>query len=235
MSDLPTIVLVHGALTDASVWNGVSSRLQDRGYPVIAPAIPLRGVAFDAAALASVLDTIDRPLVIVGHSYGGSIISHPAIARSSVRALVFVAAFMPDIGEAAGELNGRWPGSKLGEATTLLRSHPGGQDLYLKPEHFREVYATDVPSATVALMAAAQRPLDTAALGETFDGAPTWRGVPSWAVVSTRDHSLPPQAQRFMAERAGATVVEVEASHASPISQPDAVTEAIVTAARSAV
>lgn len=227
----PTIVLVHGALTDASVWDEVISRLQSDGYTVLAPAMPLRTLAADAKYLAAFLDTIEGPVVLAGHSYGGSIISHPTSANDQVTALVFVSAFQPDSGESTGQLNARWPGSKLGEATTLVRPYPGGNELYLRPESFAEVYAADLPAVTVARMAATQRPIDPVALEESFEGLPTWRQVPSWTLVSTMDSSLPPDAERAMAERAGSTVLEVAASHASPVSQPRAVVQLILDAA----
>lgn len=235
MTHKPTIVLVHGALTDASVWNGVSATLQADGFSVVAPALPLRGLASDAEHLAAFLRTVDGPLVVAGHSYGGSVISHPAVASEKVKALVFVAAFVPDAGESTGELNGRWPGSRLGEATAVFRACPDGQDLYLRPECFADVYAGDVDARTVGVMAAAQRPLNTAALGESFDGRPTWRSLPSWAVISTNDNSLPAEAQRAMAERANAIVTEVDASHASPVSQAGVVAETIGAAAQATV
>jgi pimeloyl-ACP methyl ester carboxylesterase len=231
----PTIVLVHGALTDASVWNGVSEKLQAEGFITVAPAMPLRGLHTDAEYLASFLDTIRGPIVIAGHSYGGSVISHPVIAKAGVEALIFVAAFAPDAGESAGELNGRWPGSKLGDDTAMIRPHRDGKDLYLRPECFRDVYADDLAPATIALMAAAQRPIDTAALSESFRERPTWSKLPSWAVISTRDNSLPVEAQRFMAHRAKSTATEVDASHASPLSQPGIIAEVIAAAARSVV
>jgi pimeloyl-ACP methyl ester carboxylesterase len=230
-----TIVLVHGALTDGSVWNGVSGKLQAEGFVTVAPAMPLRGLHTDAEYLASFLDTIDGPVLIAGHSYGGSVISHPVIAKNGVKALIFVAAFAPEAGESAGELNGRWPGSKLGEETAVIRPYRGGKDLYLRPECFRDVYAGDLAPATIALMAAAQRPVDTAALSESFHERPTWSKLPSWAVISTRDNSLPVEAQRFMAHRAKSTVTEVDASHASPLSQPEIVAEAIAAAAHTVV
>jgi pimeloyl-ACP methyl ester carboxylesterase len=223
----PTIVLTHGALTDASVWNGVAADLQARGYTTIAPALPLRSLAGDVDYLAAFLDTVAGPVLLAGHSYGGTVISHPRIARAALRGLVFAAAFQPDAGESTGELNGRFPGSLLGEATTEVRPCPGGNDLYLRPADFADVYAADVPPASAATMAAAQRPIDPAALEETFDGEPTWRRVPSWTVVTTSDRSLPPAAQRFMAERAGSTAIEVDASHAVPVSRPDLVAEVI--------
>jgi len=233
MKKLPTIVLVHGAFTDASAWNGVSGRLQDMGYTTVAPAIPLRSFNSDAEYLSAYLTTIDGPLILVGHSYGGSIISHPAMGNDHVKALVFVAAFAPDTGESMGELNGRFPGSKLDDATTVTREYPGGNDLYLRPEHFSDVYAADIPAPLVALMAAGQRPLNVTALSETFDGAPTWNSISSWAVVTTADYSLPADAQRFMAKRAASAVTEVDASHAVPVSQPGAVVDVIEAAARS--
>lgn len=231
----PSIVLVHGALTDASVWNGVSSHLRNMGYrSIIAPAMPLRGLMTDAEYLSSFLKTIDGPMVVVGHSYGGSVISHPILADADIKALVFVAAFSPDAGESTGELNGRFPGSKLNETTTLVRVCPDGNDLYLQPEHFGDVYASDVTALTVALMATAQRPINAAALGETFEMAPTWSRVSSWSVIATSDNSLPAEAQRFMAKRAGSAVMEVEASHAVPVSQPEVVAKVIDIAARKA-
>lgn len=233
MSDTsPTIILVHGALTDASVWNGVTQRLQGQGYIVLAPAMPLRSLAADADYLSAFLDTIDGPVVLAGHSYGGTVISHPATGTDGMQALVFVSAFQPDAGESTGELNSQFPGSKLSEATTTVRPAPSGQDLYLKPEDFAEVYAADLPATIVALMAATQRPIDPAALADSFDGDPTWRSTPSWTLISTRDSSLPAEAQRFMAHRAGSTTEEVKSSHASPVSQPQAVTDLILAAAR---
>jgi pimeloyl-ACP methyl ester carboxylesterase len=233
MTEQPTIVLIHGAFTDASAWNGVSAHLQDMGYKTVAPAIPLRGFGSDAQYLSAYLTTIDGPLILVGHSYGGSIISHPAMGGHDIKALVFIAAFAPDTGESMAELNERFPGSQLGDATTVVREHPGGNDLYLLPEHFSSVYAADLSAPVVALMAASQRPLNVTALGETLDGVPTWSLLPSWAVVATADCSLPAEAQRFMAKRAGSAVTEVHASHALPISQPDAVAGVIDAAARS--
>jgi pimeloyl-ACP methyl ester carboxylesterase len=223
----PTIVLVHGALTDASVWNGVATALRREGHETLAPALPLRSLAGDVDYLAAFLDTVEGPVLLAGHSYGGTVISHPAIARDALRGLAFVAAFQPDAGESTGELNGRFPDSLLGEATTEVRPYPGGNDLYLRPADFAAVYAADVEPVTAATMARAQRPIDTAALEATFDGEPTWRRVPSWTVVTTSDRSLPPAAQRFMAGRAGSTAVEVDASHAVPVSRPDLVAEVL--------
>ena len=145
---------------------------------------------------------------------------------------MFVSAFLQDSGEAAGELNGRWPGSKLGETTTIIRPYPGGNDLYLKTDSFAELYAGDLSPQQAKVLAAAQKPIDPTALGESFMESPTWRNVPTWVVVSTEDSSIPPEAQRSMAERARATMIEVAASHASPLSQAKAVAEHIMSATR---
>ena len=230
MPDSASVVLVHGALSDASIWREVAPRLQAEGYVVHAPAMALRGPAADVADLRAYLETVDGPVVLAGHSYGGSVISHPDFARDGVSGLVFVSAFAPDTGESTGELNGRWPGSLLGEATTVVRQSPDGAELYLKPESFGEVYAGDLSPALIAVLAAAQRPVNPDALGESFAGAPAWRSLPSWTVISTEDSSLPAQAQRAMAERAESESVEVAASHASPLSQPQAVAELILRA-----
>jgi len=223
MNKLPTVVLLHGAITDASVWSAVAAKLQNKGFSTIAPAMPMRGLRTDAAYLSAFLDTLNGPHILVGHSYGGSVISHPMVAKKDLHGLVFVAAFIPDAGETAGELNGRWPGSKFGEATTIVRTHPDGQELYLKPEAFAEVYAADLTPEQTRILAAAQRPIDLRALGESFEELPTWRKTPSWAIVSANDASIPPEAQRWMAKRANATIIELNASHAAPISQSDAV------------
>ncbi len=230
MSSKPTVVLVHGALSDASIWAGVSGRLQQAQATVLAPAMPMRNLAADVDYLRYFLDSVEGPKVLVGHSYGGTVISHPAFAADDVTALVYVSAFAPDTGESTGELNGRYPGSKLGADTTVVRATPDGNELYLRPEHFAEVYAGDLDPHTVAVMAAAQRPIDPAALGDSFTGAPAWSVKPSWALISTADASLPPDAMRFMADRAGSKSLEVDASHASPRSRPETVVELVTDA-----
>jgi pimeloyl-ACP methyl ester carboxylesterase len=223
----PTIVLVHGALTDASVWHGVITELQKHGHQVAAPAIPMRGLSSDIQYLRSYLETIEGPIVVVGHSYGGSIISAPEALTPSVTALGFVAAFIQDSDETAGELNYRFPGSRLVPETTIVRDYPGGSDMYLRFEFFAEVYAADIEPAQAAVMAAAQHPIDPSALGETFKGTATWRTLPSRTLVATADVSVPTEAQYFMAERAGSTVVEVNSSHAVPASRVKETTDFI--------
>ncbi|WP_433893698.1 alpha/beta fold hydrolase [Streptomyces sp. CA-111067] len=232
LNDAPSILLVHGALTDASVWNEVTRRLQAGGHTVSAPALAMRSLDKDAAYVAGVLGRIPGPVVLVGHSYAGAVISHPAIAAcDNVKALVFIAAFQPDAGEAAGELNEKFPGSLLTPDNLNVVPNPnGGQDLTLRPERFAEVYAADVDRAHAAVMAASQRPVEPGVLGQQLPGEPAWRTLPSWALVSTSDRSLPPAILRFMAERAGSHVVKVDSSHAAPVSQPAAVTDLILQA-----
>jgi pimeloyl-ACP methyl ester carboxylesterase len=215
-----TTVLVHGALTDASVWHPVIAELHRRGHQVLAPALPMRSLAADVAHLRSVLDAVDGPVLLAAHSYGGAVVSDPDALTAGVRGLVYVAAFQQDAGETAGELNYRFAGSLLGPETTIVRDRPDGQDLYLRPERFAEVYAHDVDPTTCAVMAAAQRPVEPRALGETFTGTASWRTLPSWSVVAGADRSLPADAQRYMAERAGSVIVEVDSSHAVPVAHP---------------
>ena len=225
-----TAVLVHGALSDASIWNGVSRQLQRHGYRVVAPAMPMRSLDGDASYLKAFVDTFDGPLVLAGHSWGGTVISHPMFATDRVRGLVFVSAFQPEGGESTAMLNDKFAGSLLSEPRVLVRSRPDGNDLYLKPEYFAEVYAADLDTETVRVMAAAQRPIEPAALEETFHGAAAWTGIPSWTVISTHDNSLPPAAMRFMAERAGSHPLELPSSHASPAAHPEEVADLIRTA-----
>lgn len=228
----PTIVLVHGALTDASAWVGVATRLQAAGHAVVAPALPLRDLDGDAAYLAAQIERLGGPIVLVGHSWGGAVISHPAIAATGVvEALVFVAAFQPDEGEAAGALNEKFPGTLLVAENLAVAPNPlGGDDLTLRPERFAEVYAADVEPGRAAVLAVSQRPIEPAALGAPLSGPPSWRSVPSWAVVTTDDRSLTPAILRFMADRAGSSTVEVGASHAVPVSRPDVVAGVIAEA-----
>jgi pimeloyl-ACP methyl ester carboxylesterase len=232
--DRPTIVLVHGALTDASVWSDVMLRLQGEGHTVCAPALPMRSLAGDAEYLAALLERIVGDVVLVGHSYAGAVISHPAVADTGVvKALIFIAAFQPDEGEAAGDLNEMFPGSELTPETLEVAPNPlGGDDLTLRPDRFAHVYAADLERGHAAVLASSQRPIDPAALGEPLPGQPGWRTIRSWALVSTADRSLPPAILRFMAERASSDTVEVDAAHAVPLSQPGAVSALIAKAAR---
>ena len=221
----PTIVFVHGAFADASGFGAVTGRLQGRGYTVVSPANPLRGLASDAAYVAGAISSIKGPIVLVGHSYGGTVISQPALKLPKVKALVYIDANVLDTGESTVEMSTRFPG-KLGAA---LR--PQGEDLYIDTARFRSVFAADLPARTTALMATAQRPVTQAALAEE-SGPPNWRTLPSYFLIGTADQAIPVAAQRFMARRAGSTAVEVDASHASYLSHPEEVAKLILRASR---
>jgi pimeloyl-ACP methyl ester carboxylesterase len=228
----PTIVLVHGAWADASGWNGVARRLQEKGYTVVAPANPLRSLAGDAAYLAGVLAQTPGPIVLVGHSYGGAVITNAAAGNPNVEALVYVDAFIPDVGEDILHLAGA---ESLVPTSIEPRGYPpfGPEDveLLIKPELFRSVFAGDLPERKTALMAAGQRPIALAAgTGQTT--ATAWKTIPSWAVIGLDDRTITPDAQRSMAQRAGARILEIHASHVSMISRPDAVTRVIQEAVR---
>ncbi|MFF7454566.1 alpha/beta fold hydrolase [Kitasatospora sp. NPDC008115] len=231
----PTIVLEHGAFADASSWNGVIAELRADGYPVVAAANPLRGPAADAAALRTVLDHIPGPKILVGHSYGGNVISQAGAGDPEVKGLVYVAAFLPAPGESALELTGRFPGSTLPDALdpVTYRQADGttATDLYIRQDRFRQQFAADVPADRAALMAAGQRPVAQSALEEKATAA-AWETKPSWAVVTTRDLNIPAAAQRFMAERAHARTTEVAASHSVAVSRPGLVAGVIEQAAR---
>ena len=235
----PTIVLVHGAFADASSWNGVIERLQQHGYTVIAPANPLRGVAADSAYIASLLNQIDGPVLLAGHSYGGAVITNAATSAPNVVGLVFVAAFAPDEGENLGDVEAGSKDSIL-NSTLVQYSYPAGPDgqtsveFAINPALLREAFAADLPEQQTAPMAATQRPVAAAAFSDA-SGSPAWRRLPSWAVVATGDKAAGADVVRSMARRAGADIVEVEGSHVIMISQPKAVTDHILTAARAVV
>lgn len=226
----PTVVLVHGAFADASGWNGVVERLQSEGYPVLAPSNPLRGLELDAAYIRSVVDSVDGPVVLVAHSYGGAVITNAATDAPNVRALVYVAAFAPDLDENLADLLAMNPGSHLSEEALIFRPHPTGVDGYVHPDAFHDVFAQDLSTEQAAVMAATQRPGDAATLSD-HSATPAWRTIPSWYVVAASDHLIPPATQRFMAERAGSVTVEVPTSHVAMISDADAVTDVIIGAA----
>jgi pimeloyl-ACP methyl ester carboxylesterase len=229
----PTVVIVHGAFADASGWNDVIGRLRRAGYPVIAPANPLRGVGADAAYIRSMLATVPAPVVLVGHSYGGMVITNAAVGAPNVRALVYVAAIATDEGESQMDIFARFPGSHLGPTAIITRPFSGGVDQYIDLKSFRDVFAADQPPSVAATMAATQRPLAQAATTEK-SGPAAWRTLPSWYMVAKHDHAIPPAAERFMAKRAHAHTVEVKSSHDVMVSHPAAVTKLIVDAAQSA-
>ncbi|MGY1733125.1 alpha/beta fold hydrolase [Geodermatophilus sp. SYSU D01045] len=231
----PTVVLVHGAFADSSSWNGVITRLRANGYPVVGVANPLRALAGDAEYLRHVLDCVDGPIVLAGHSYGGSVMSEAADGHPRVRALVYVASFLLEEGESTGELAGRYPGNELGPALRPVPVRgPDGQtvdDLRIEQEEFREVFAADVPADVAALMAVTQRPITGDALEDKATKA-AWKTIPSWTLVTRQDLAVPAEAQRFMAERASSHTVEVDASHAVTVSRPDVVAQLVDEAAR---
>lgn len=234
----PTVVLVHGAFADSSSWNDVIARLRGDGYPVVGVANPLRSLHGDAEYLRQVLDSIDGPVVVAGHSYGGSVMSEGADGHPAVKALVYVASFLLEPGESTGELAGRFPGNELGSALRPVPVKDGdgkpADDLYIEQEKFQAIFAADVPADVAQLMAATQRPIIGDALADKATRA-AWRTIPSWTLVTLQDLAVPAQAQRFMAERASSHVVEVDASHAVTVSRPDVVAALIDEAARATV
>jgi pimeloyl-ACP methyl ester carboxylesterase len=230
---MPAVVLVHGAFAESASWNAVIDQLGELGIDATAAANPLRSIEEDVRAVASVVGSIEGPVVLVGHSYGGAVVTNAATNLPNVAALVVVAGFAPDEGETALELAARFPGSTLGEALAVVPLPDGSADLSIRPDRFHEQFCADVPEREARLMAATQRPVRDAALAGA-SGAPAWQGVPSWFVVAVEDRNIPAEAQRMMARRAGAVdVVEVEgASHAVAVSRPDVVTATILAACK---
>ncbi|MCX4437454.1 MULTISPECIES: alpha/beta fold hydrolase [Streptomyces] len=231
----PTALLVHGAFADAASWSGVIAELQNHGIPVVAPPNPLRSLASDAAYIASVAAQIDGPVVLVGHSYGGAVITVAGTAQNVV-GLVFVAAYVLEEGESLGELQGRFPDSPLGsslkQATYPVEGGDPAVEVTIVPEAFPAVFAADVPADVTKVLAVAQRPLAAGAFTETATAA-AWKTKPSWALVAAADQAINPEVERFGAKRAGATIVEVEgASHAVAVSRPKLVADLIRDAVR---
>jgi len=227
----PTIVLEHGAWADGSSWDGVVARLQKDGYTVDVPPNPLRG-ASDSAYLASYLATVSGPVVLVGHSYGGFVTTNAATGDKNVKALVYVDAYIPAQGDTINSINAQFPGSQLTPDALNFVPSPGGvADVYVKPSLFRSIFANDLPASEAAVLGATQEPIAASALTDV-SGPPAWATIPSWDVIGTEDHAIPPAAQEFMAARAHAQVTKIDASHLSMISQPGTVTGVIEEAAR---
>jgi pimeloyl-ACP methyl ester carboxylesterase len=230
----PTVVLVHGAFADASGWNGVAERLQAEGVEVTAPANPLRGISHDSAYINGLLGQIEGPVLAVGHSYGGAVITNAATDADNVVGLVYVAAFAPDEGERLIEIEDGSKDSVLNSALTQLR-YPTGEgaetavEFAIDPEKFHDAFAADLPEEQSAVMAATQRPVAELAFSEP-NGGPAWKKLPSWAVVATGDKAAGSDVVRSMAERAGATITEAEGSHVIMVSQPQVVADVILTA-----
>jgi pimeloyl-ACP methyl ester carboxylesterase len=227
---MTTVILVHGAFAESASWNGVVERLQAENVTAIAAANPLRSVAGDAAYVGDVIASVDGPVVLVGHSYGGLVITEAAAGNDQVAALVYVDAFAPEHGESALELSGKFPGSTLGEALAAYPVSTGGNEFVIRPDAFHHQFCADVPAATAALMAASQRPVTEKALTDGLPTAgPAWKTRPSWFVFSDQDLNIPVALHRFMADRAAAKGVReiAGASHALSVSQPEAVAASI--------
>ncbi|WP_189934155.1 alpha/beta fold hydrolase [Streptomyces sulfonofaciens] len=242
----PTVVLVNGAWSDSASWSGVIDRLQSKGYTVTAPPTALRGLSDDSTYLASYLKTIQGPIVLVGQSYGGSVITNAATGNTNVKALVYISAFAPDKGESAAQLAGKFPGSHITDdptapVPTALNAVPytladgtGGVDLYAKADKYRDLFLSGrLDDKTAAELAATQNPIALQALGDP-SGVPAWLTIPSWYLVSKDDHLIPPAAESFMAARAHSHTVEADTPHAAQVTDPGIVTNLIEQAAKAA-
>jgi len=238
----PAIVLEHGAWADGSSWDGVIQRLQADGYTVYAPPNPLRGLANDSATLSDFLKSLTGPVIVVGHSYGGMVITNAAIGDQNVKALVYIDAFIPAQGETAFRLTAAQPGSCVGSANAFLAvPYPGAPagdfDTYLKigPDlpypGFAQCFANGLPASQAAMLAATQRPIAFSA-GSDPSGIPAWQTIPSWSLIGAADHVIPPAEQLFMSKRASAHITEINSGHLSLISHPGAVTRVIIAAAQ---
>jgi pimeloyl-ACP methyl ester carboxylesterase len=233
----PTVVLVHGAWADSGAWDGVVARLDAKGYPVRAVATPLRSLSGDAAYVASLLATIPGPVVLVGHSYGGAVVTNAATGAANVKRLVYIDAFAPDAGESVLQLALQKPGSALAADPAMVFDpvpYPGAPagdvDLYVKPSVFPGAFANDLSRRRGRVLAATQRPVAFSAL-QAPSGPPAWKAIPSWYLLGTIDKVIPPAEQRFMAKRAGAHIVKLRASHLPMVSRPGRVAKVIERAA----
>ena len=229
----PTIVLVHGAFAESASWDGVIRKLEGAGHDVVAAANPLRRLSTDAASVSDLVRTIDAPVLLVGHSYGGAVITNVAADAGQITGLVYVAAFAPDAGESAFTLAQRFPGSTLGDALRPVPRSDGTTDLYIGRELFHDQFAADVTASEAARMAITQRPATLEALQEGSGERPLWKRLPSWFLVAGQDRNIPAALQHWMAERAGArrTVELPSASHGVAVSQAGAVADLILEAA----
>ncbi|MFC0622756.1 alpha/beta fold hydrolase [Kribbella deserti] len=228
---MTTVVLVHGAFADSASWNGVIERLLADGTSVVAPPNPLRGLTSDAAYLKSFVGSIEGPVLLVGHSYGGAVISAAAADLPQVTGLVYIAAFVPEKGESLASISGNFPETPFGAAIRPsaypLPDGTEGTELHLDYALYPEVFAADLPAELTKVLAVGQRPIAAPGLEEALAVEPAWKNLPSWDLVANQDQAIHPEAQRSMAKRANATTVEVAASHAVAVSQPDAVADLI--------
>jgi pimeloyl-ACP methyl ester carboxylesterase len=233
----PSIVLLHGAWADSGSWDGVTQRLQADGFTVYAPPNPLQGLPYDSAFLADFLHSISGPIVLVGHSYGGAVITNAATGDSQVKALVYVDAFAPAQGQTLAQLLAAYPGSCAVPANLNVVPFPGAPsgvgDAYIKQSVYPSCMANGLPAAEARVLGVTQRPIATSALTQE-SGVPAWKTIPSWAVVGTADHAIPLALQLAMAKTAHAQVTRVDASHLSMISNPGTVTTVILRAVRAA-
>lgn len=228
----PTIVLVHGAFAESASWDPVIRQLEDTGHDVIAAANPLRGLAADAQSVSDLVRTIDGPVVLVGHSYGGAVITNVAADAGQITGLVYVAAFAPAPGESANMLAQRFPGSSLGDALRPVPRSDGTTDLYITTERFHDQFAADVPAPEAGRMSVTQRPVTLEALEEPSGERPLWQELPSWFLIAGQDRNIPAELQYFLANRAEArrTMELPSASHAVAVSQPEATARLILEA-----
>jgi pimeloyl-ACP methyl ester carboxylesterase len=231
-TEQPLVVLVHGAFAESASWNGVIARLHGQGIDAVAVANPLRSLSGDARYVRDVVASIGRPVVLVGHSYGGLVITEAGADNESVRALVYVSAFAPDTGDSALSLSASYPGSTLGEALVGYPVSTGGNELAIRADAFHQQFAADVGESEARLMFATQRPVTEQALSDALSGTPAWRHVPSWFVYGDQDRNIPAAALQFEAERARARSTQVVAggSHPVAVSRPDEVATTIVEA-----
>jgi pimeloyl-ACP methyl ester carboxylesterase len=233
----PSIVLVHGAWADSGSWDAVTGRLQQAGYTVYVPPNPLRGLVSDTETIRDFIGTISGPIVLVGHSYGGAVITDAAFGDDQVKALVYVDAYIPDEGQSLLELTGPESCFSVEDLSTILNfvpfpgAAPGASDAYVKQSVFPGCFANGLPAAQGNVLAATQRPLATNALAEKST-APAWKTIPSWAVVGTADHAIPATDQLAMAKHAGARITEIKAPHLSMIADPATVAKVITKAAK---
>ena len=232
----PTVVLVHGAFVDASSWTGVIAELKTAGRDVVAPPNLLRGVGVDAAYLTGFVAALGRPVVLVGHSYAGAVISQTGSDAGNVAGLVYVAAYAPEAGEALGAINTRYPDTPLSAALrTFTYTYEHGEqatDTYIDAALVLDAVCVEAPAVVADTLARTQRPASLAAFATAVTGTPAWQRLPSWAVVATADHAIQPQAERDMAKRAGSEVTEIDASHAVPATHPADVAAVIVRAVK---